>query len=521
MSSLKEYVVTTNNLEDTDSVWEDLLANSSSSETIPSRSVEVADERAINSLNTHYYLSEEEAEALKNDPRVIDVFDVDLASPIKYAYQDTDFSKTTSVLNKTNWGLIRHVNTTNIFGSSTADPTGSYDYVLDGTGVDVVIVDSGIQADHPEFLDSDGNSRVQQINWFTASGVAGTQPANFYTDYDGHGTHVAGIVAGKTFGWARNAHIYSIKVNSLKGTADPNTGITTAQAFDVILGWHQAKTNGRPTVVNNSWGYNIFWHTTQNGFSFSPSAGPYYAISGGTYRGTAWSGSTRDTTKGHTGGSLGSGVYSFPYKVSSVDADVALLVSAGIVVCNAAGNDNVKFDTLGNPDYDNTITVGSPIGTFYYNRIGSPAAGTNYGFDVGSLGSGTNTGLDTKSTFSNSGPAVTIWAAGSRIVSAISNTNADSTNNAYYLNGSFKQDILSGTSMASPQIAGLAALLLQAHPDWTPSQVVRWMISKSQSQMYSTNLDNDYSVTTSLHGGYNRLAYMPMNGRIRFTYSPV
>ena len=52
------------------------------------------------------------------------------------------------------------------------------------TGVDVVIQDSGIQAAHPEFQDAGGTTRVQLIDWFTDSGISGTQSASFYSDTD-------------------------------------------------------------------------------------------------------------------------------------------------------------------------------------------------------------------------------------------------------------------------------------------------------------------------------------------------
>ena len=54
-----------------------------------------------------------------------------------------------------------------------------------------------------------GTSRVQQIDWYTESGLSGSQNVNHYRDFDGHGTHCAGIAAGKTYGWAKKAHIYS------------------------------------------------------------------------------------------------------------------------------------------------------------------------------------------------------------------------------------------------------------------------------------------------------------------------
>ena len=70
----------------------------------------------------------------------------------------------------------------------------SYTYSLTGDGVDVVIQDSGLQVDHPEFTDGSGTTRVQQIDWGTVSGLF-TQNANHYRDYHGHGTHCAGIIA--------------------------------------------------------------------------------------------------------------------------------------------------------------------------------------------------------------------------------------------------------------------------------------------------------------------------------------
>jgi len=511
MSELKEYVVTTSGIENTDSVWDDLLSSDLTPETIPDRIVEVANERPLNERNTSYFLTEEEASELKKDPRVEDVADPSLFIPSHFAFQDTNFDKTaTSSGTRSNWGLLRHTKTNNIYGTSTADPGGTYDYVLDGTGVDVVIIDSGIQADHPEFQDANGVSRVQQINWFTASGVAGTMPTAHYTDYDGHGTHVAGTVAGKTFGWAKNAHIYSIKLSGLEGTPDPNVGISVANAMDCLLGWHLAKTNGRPTVVNNSWGYSILWNTAQNALTYSGSA-PYYTITGGSYRGTPWSGSARDTSKGHIGTLRATNIYALPLRISSVDADISLLITNGIIVCNAAGNDFMKIDVdSGGLDSNNYIQ--SSIGALYYHQGSSPSCGTYKGFEVGSIGEGNIAGVETKSTFSCAGPGVEIYAAGSNIISATSNVNKFSTA-PYFGNASFAQTSISGTSMASPQMAGMCALLLQAHPDWKPNQVVSWMIFNSKNFLYSTGQNNDYTSLVSLYGGLPNIAYFPMNGQ--------
>lgn len=515
----KKYVVTASNLENTDSIWDDLVKDGFTSETIPERSVEVADERAINIYNTTYFLSKEEADVLKLDSRVVDVFDPLESAVGKLAFQSGTFDKTTtSSGEKQNWGLLRHISDTNLFGTSTDDPGGTYNYVLDGTGVDVVIIDTGIQADHPEFQDANNASRVKEINWFTASGVAGSMPSGFYTDYDGHGTHVAATIAGKTFGWAKNADIYSVKLSGLEGSSDPNSGISTENAFDCVLGWHNAKTNGRPTILNNSWGYLIIWDTSVNALNFG--GGSSYSVTGGSYRGTGFATTNKDTSKGLVGSEISANSYKFNYRISSVDADIQQLISAGIIVCNAAGNNSMKHDINDGVDYNNYVTA-TGLGTYYYHRGSSPHIDSNPGFEVGSMGVNFVSSVEAKSSYSDTGPAVNIYAAGDRILSAISNTNEYSSNTAYNLNASFKQHKLSGTSMASPQVAGMCALLKQVHPDWTPYQVKSWMVDNAKNVLYSTGENNDYSNSASILGGVQKMAYMPMSGQLVYRISEV
>lgn len=507
----REYTVTAPDTETTDSIWEDLLTDSATPDTIPDRPVGVANERPANARNTSYLLTDEEAELLKQDPRVEAVEDLTILKPVKRAFQEGTFDKlTTETGEKQNWGLLRHINTTNNYGTSSNDPGGTYDYVLDGTGVDVVIVDSGIQADHPEFQDTEGVSRVQQINWYTESGVSGTMPSGFYTDYDGHGTHVAGTVAGKTFGWAKNANIYSIKLAGLEGPTDPVQGLSVSDAFDCILGWHNNKTNGNPTIVVNSWGFVIYWEQTDNSLTFNEVT--YYPVTGGSYRGVAHTDTPKDPTKGLTGQLADTSLFVFNYPVAATNADVAQLVNAGIVVVNAAGNGNVKHDISGGADYDNYVTA-TGLSDFYYHRGGSPHCGGSSGFQVGSAGINFIGGVEAKSVYSDSGPGVTIYAAGDRVMSAMSVTNIDASSFPYNLDNGYNQQRLSGTSMATPQVAGMCALLLQVHRDWSPAQVQGWMEDKARDTLYTTGQSNDYATTASLHGGENKMAYFPMAGR--------
>lgn len=64
----------------------------------------------------------------------------------------------------------------------------------------------------------------------------------------------------------------------------------------------------------------------------------------------------------------------------------------------------------------------------------------------------------------------------------------------------------------------MMACILQAHPDWSPEQVTKYMTENSQEGMYDTGNDNDYINNASIHGGNDRIAYLPMNGSKTFSY---
>ena len=88
--------------------------------------------------------------------------------------------------------------------SHCTQPSYNYDYVLDGTGVDMVIAwiqESSRSSQSGKILD--GAPRLQQIDWFAESEYQAHSPTNFYTDTNGHGTHCIGTMAGKYFGWAQ------------------------------------------------------------------------------------------------------------------------------------------------------------------------------------------------------------------------------------------------------------------------------------------------------------------------------
>lgn len=527
---MSEYIVTVNKGVDWQQLHTELTTDTSSSPiaNIPDRAVTVVKLRSTNVRITHYDLTDSEANDLKNDSRLTSVEKAGLGFITTDKTQDGNFNKTNNASGEQqNWGLLRHTSATNLFSTSTNDPGGTYNYVLDGTGVDVVIMDTGIQADHPEFQDAQGVSRVKQIDWFTESSVSGTMPANHYTDIDGHGTHVASIVAGKTFGWAKNADIY------VQTIIDNDTNeLSIADAFDTLLGWHNAKTNGRPTVLNMSWGYALYLNTNVSPNTIVDSNLQIYStLTGGSYRGDSPynNASHTDTeradliAKGLTGRYAGSGYYQIPVIQSSVDADVEQLTDAGIIVCIASGNNSMKHDVENGDDYNNYVSYsGTYTGNGYYNRGASPRLGSNPGFNVGSIGSvSPSTTQDEKAGYSDGGPAVNIYAAGTNIIGACSNTAPTHTGKrrVYYLDSNFYQMNIDGTSMASPQVAGMAALLAQLHPTWTPTQITNWFQRDATNKIFTTGNANDYTVTNSLWGGEQRLAYFRLAGAKTFQYT--
>ena len=504
---MKQYNVALKADIDYDGFWDDMESETDGLLYIPNRRIEFTNERPASLRQCWYLLTDEEAELLRQDDRVYCVeippeFRTDIIMAPRVT-QTGDFTKTSSDSGAyLNWGLIRSSNATNVYGTGTTT-TGSYVYTLDGTGVDVVIQDSGLQVDHPEFQDSLGNSRVQQIDWGTTSGLF-TQNANHYRDYDGHGTHVAGTAAGLTYGWAKNARIYSVKVGGLEGSGDSG-GISISNCFDVIKEWHNNKpidpNTGfkRPTIVNMSWGY----------------SGPVSNVTSISYRGTTYNSSNdaswSTTPNTHMASTYGlypyfAGFgYRYPVRVSSVDSDVEELIAAGVHVCIAAGNNRFKAEISGGIDYDNYF---NSINNKYH-RGSSPYS--DNAMMVGSVDSTTSSGTDQISSFTTKGPGITLFAPGSNIRSAFSNTNrhADST---YYLNSSFKQGSISGTSMASPQVCGLGATVLQLNPHLTPAQLQLKLTNlASNNVLYTTNSGIDYADNRSLINAPNKLLYTPFN----------
>ncbi|HKY50474.1 MAG TPA: S8 family serine peptidase, partial [Candidatus Limnocylindria bacterium] len=283
---------------------------------------------------------------------------------------------------------------------------------LDGTGIGVAIVDSGIYAPHPDL-----QRRVVKNLKFVADFTVETQDSDTTS---GHGTHVAATVAGD--GTA-----------SRTGTADD-------------LG-------GRGYYVGVAPGANLIGLGVGDGRSiiWSLSAFNWIADNHRTYNIRVVSNSW---------GVLGGGPYDPNNSTSRAAEDLA---DQGITVVFAAGNDGSNSGT--------TSSAPNTLSTYCGGRVICVAAGQK----------------DRQlSTFSSVGApdnsrTPTITAPGTRICAA-RNPHGITTGSTADL-GQFADTpavrpewkpyytCISGTSMATPHVSGVVALMLQGNPALTPSDV--------------------------------------------------
>ena len=129
------------------------------------------------------------------------------------------------------WGLDR-------IGQRNLPLDDVYAYNNDGLGVNAYIIDTGILTTHLDFLD-----RASAI--YDAVDREGTG-----IDCNGHGSHVAGIIGGQTFGVAKRVRLFGVRVLNCLGTG------TWSDVIDGVnfVTWHrgQPAQQGYPAVANMS-----------------------------------------------------------------------------------------------------------------------------------------------------------------------------------------------------------------------------------------------------------------------------
>jgi len=492
MAEYKEYIVTLKDKTHLEEFYQD-METLGGCEKIPNRSVECACRRPI-SRNTHYWLTNDEVTYLKSDPRVIAVetkpSERKIFPRVNYEQSETYWNKSETITSDhKNWGLLRCVEgsqRTDWGSNITQNQSGAINVTSSGINVDVVIVDGGsFDHTHPEYAvnpDGTGGSRVILYDWFQHDmEVLGTAQTESYSYgfTSNHSAHVAGTVAGNTQGWARGANIYSI-------------GYGVESVFDYVRAFHNNKPinpiTGRknPTIMNNSWGYNIAYDDLD----------PIIQIS---YR--------ENTYDNPTEGDLASYGYKtaysangLPARVPAVDVDLEDCLTAGIISVGSAGNSDMKIDNpTGGLDFNNWWYDGTYMG--HYHQGSSPCAAEG-NICVGSIGDLTT---EHKSGFSSCGPRVDIFSPGTNIISSV--------NGVYYpltaddpRNSSYKISKISGTSMASPQVCGVLACALEQNPSMTQEQALEYAQHYAKTNQMSET-SGGHQDTTDLQGAANNYLY--------------
>ena len=268
---------------------------------------------------------------------------------IAYVEQDrtVSLSSVENLQGGESWGLDR------IDSRSGLDR--AYNYALTGAGVDVYIIDSGIRKTHSEF----GGRGIAAF-----SSIADGKGAS---DCYGHGTHVAGLVGGKTYGVAKAARLIAVRVADCSGNGSVSSVVA---GVDWVTRIH-----ARPSVANMS-----------------------------------------ITTTGS----------------NALDNAVRRSIASGVTYVIAAGN-------------------GDKSG------VAQDACKYSPGRVAEAITIGATTTADSKESWSNYGKCIDWFAPGTGIA-------------AWYL-GDASLASLTGTSVAAPYVAGVAALYLQSNPKASPKQV--------------------------------------------------
>jgi len=287
------------------------------------------------------------------------------------------------------WGLDR------IQKELISEMDGEYRFDTDGgASIDAYIIDTGILTTHVEFA---GGRAIWGANFADSTN----------SDCNGHGTHVAGTVAGETVGVAKKATVIGVKVLNCAGSGS-YAGVISGIEFAA----ENAKKRNKPSVANMSLG----------------------------------------------------GGYS-----AALNAAVQASVDEGVTFVVAAGNENQDACNVSPASAEAAITVGA---TYYTANFAS----------------------DIRSTFSNFGSCTTIFAPGQAIRSAWIGSNT-----AY--------NTISGTSMASPHVCGVAALALEANPGSTPEQIKEILTASATDDVIDLRCTCTFCECAT--GTPNKLAFTP------------
>jgi serine protease AprX len=289
-----------------------------------------------------------------------------------------------------------------------------------GRGVGVAVIDSGIDGGLPDFRVSRSDTRSRVI----ASAVVNPR-ATTADDGNGHGTHVAGLIAGN--GAARDA-------------ADPLAGQYIGVAPEAnLISVKVSDDNGATTVLDVLYGLQfVLDHRARYGIRV-------------------------------VNLSLSS-VVAESAKTDPLDAAVESVWFHGIVVVAAAGNSGGAADAVsyapGNDPW--VISVGA-----------TDDAGTRV------FGDDTVAPWSSRGLTQDGYAKPDVLAPGAHLVSTLAPGSAfQSLCPACLRDGSYFA--VGGTSMAAAVVSGVVADLLQVHPGWTPDQVKGALLNTGPTPTGST-----------------------------------
>lgn len=278
---------------------------------------------------------------------------------------------------------------------ATGRTNGTYIFRGNGAGVNAYVLDSGINTAHVEFGPAPFASRATQAadcirNNDCRNGPPSAFPDQFCgtgmpnttnNDCMGHGTHVAGILGGNTYGVAKNVNIRSVKVCSLRMSEPVCPGSVVTKGIDWITSEH-VTSSATPKLVSMS----IFGAT-----GTPPNA-------------------ERD----------------------AMDFAVNNSINSGVTYVVAAGNANQDARNF----YPADVTAALTVGAVDWNG--------------------------NRTSFSNWGPAVDIFAPGVFVVSAQTGVGGSPFSDCAFWNGTNSAECRSsGTSQAAAHVAGAVAIYLQ------------------------------------------------------------
>ena len=123
---------------------------------------------------------------------------------------------------------------------------GRFDPPGDGAGVHAYVIDTGIRRTHQEF-----EGRADWIGDFVTGtsdrpGGPSADDCDAPGSQSGHGTHVASLLAGRTFGVARKVRVHALRILPCTGS-----GLTDRDATVRAVDWITAH-GSKPAVVNIS-----------------------------------------------------------------------------------------------------------------------------------------------------------------------------------------------------------------------------------------------------------------------------